>query len=442
MLNKAAPYGPVTVRAATPFVPAAGLGAALAALPQPWKVFRKGGFSSFEQPGEIYGGIYIALHPAKGIVLADMAPAQPGLAIARLRVLLRQTGLPAFAEREPPLVALALTRGELPTLAARLDEAFAAAGPCGIADPDWTAAAVNALATRFPHLRPVQRVDGGALSLEPVAELSATTRWGSGVELPASLQSAAAAESSPRPQAYSTRPRPRRAEEPRQGRTGRYVLGGGAAALALAAIALLPRYAHDLITGAPPPAPKVTTQIAPTPVPETAAITPMQDDVLPPANALPTPPPKPEIAAPKDKAAPAKPTRTVKRKEAASPTRTVEREPATVYVPPDAGTAAREQKPKKAAKPAAVAARPDRARRPDSGPPALGNTITVEGLTYIRGREPRALDAKTRALDSTTVPVTDSSAVAAPASGAPSSPALSADSVSGGARGPAPFSQP
>ncbi|MGH7033168.1 MAG: hypothetical protein ACREFL_05515, partial [Stellaceae bacterium] len=109
MLDKPAPYGPVALRAATPFVPAAGLGAALAALPKPWIVFRKGGFSSFEQPGEIYGGIYIALHPQKGVVLADMVPAQPELATSRLRALLRQTGLPAFAEDEPPIAALALT---------------------------------------------------------------------------------------------------------------------------------------------------------------------------------------------------------------------------------------------------------------------------------------------------------------------------------------------
>ena len=445
MLNKTAPYGPVTARAATPFVPAAGLGAALAALPQPWLVYRKGGFSSFEQPGEIYGGIYIALHPAKGIVLADMVPAQPGLAISRLRALLHQTGLPAFAEDEPPLVALTLTRGELPNLAARLDEAFAAA-PCRIDDPNWTAAAVNALATRFPYLRPVQRVEGGALSLEPVAEIRVPAALRPGTALVP--RAGGVDESNAHGQARSyARSRSRSKEEPRQGRAGRYVLGGAAAALALAAIALLPRYARDLIDGSPPPqAPKFSAQIAPpplapTPVPDTAAITPMQQNVIPPANLAPVPS-MDEAAVPAEKppvpAMPAAPTRTVKRKEAARQTKTAEREPTTVYVPPHADTPAQaaEQKPKKAA----IAARPDRQRRTvEASPPALDNTITVDGLTYIKGREPHALDAETPGTDSTTVPVADSSAATPPASGAPPNTALSAESAPTSVSSPAPF---
>ena len=438
MLEKPAPYGPVSLRAATPFVPAAGLGAALAALPQPWMVFRKGGFSSFEQPGEIYGGIYIALHPQKGVVLADMVPAQPELAIARLRALLRQTGLPAFAEDEPPIAAIALTRADLPSLAARLDEAFPT--PCRIADPNWADSAFKALAMRFPYLRPVQRVNGGALSLETLAEVAARP---STAAVPVATASWVAANpGSERMPIRAPRNYSRRTDAPPVNRAGRLVLGGAAiAAIALAGVALLPRYAGDLVGGRSAEMPKSTAQIepsavplpAPSPVPETASISPMTDAAVPAAQPAPEMP-QLDAAIPAEKPAvppKAAPARTAKHKESARPTKMAEREPATVSIPTDAkaGVEAAEQKPKKTAKAAALAARPERARRVELGPPALDNTVTVDGLTYIKGREPRSLDSLSSLGDSTTVPVTDSSAAAAaPASGAPASAALSVGS--------------
>lgn len=437
MLDKPASRGPVALHAVTPFVPAAGLGAALAALPKPWMVFRKGGFSSFEQPGEIYGGIYIALHPLKGVVLADMVPAQPELATPRLRALLRQTGLPAFAEDEPPIAALALTRADLPNLAARLDEAFPT--PCGIADPSWTEAAFKALAMRFPYLRPVQRVDGGALSLESVAEVAPRPSTAAGpVPIASWVASNAVSERMlvRPPRNYS-----RRAEAPRVNHAGRLALSGAAiAALALAGVALLPRDAGELVGGGTVEAPQSTAQIIPPPAPsplpepETAAISPMTDSALP-AVAQTMPDTRElDAAVPAEKpAVPSKaaPARATKHKETARPTKTAEREPATVSIQSDAkaGADAAEQKPKKTAKAAALAARPERTRRVELGPPALDNTVTVDGLTYIKGREPRSLDSLSSSRDSTTVPVTDSSAaLAAPASGAPATAELSAES--------------
>ncbi|MGH7032467.1 MAG: hypothetical protein ACREFL_01895 [Stellaceae bacterium] len=437
MLDKPAPHGPVAMRAATPFVPAAGLGAALAALPKPWIVFRKGGFSSFEQPGEIYGGLYIALHPQKGVVLADTVPAQPELAIPRLRALLRQSGLPAFAEDEPPIAALALTRADLPSLAARLNGAFPA--PCRIADPSWTETAFKALAMRFPYLRPVQRVDGGALSLESVAEVAARP---STAAVPVPVASWVAGNAVPErllvrsPRTYS-----RRADAPPANRAGRLALGGAAiAAVALAGVALMPRYAGDLVGGRTAETPQSTARIipppapSPSPVPETAAISPITDGAFPAAQTAPDAR-ELDAAVPAEKpAAPSKatPARTAKHKETARPMKTAEREPAAASIQTEAkaGAEAAEQKPKKTARAAALAARPERARRSvELGPPALDNTVTVDGLTYIKGREPRSLDSLSSLGDSTTVPVTDSSAaLAAPASGAPAAAALSVGS--------------
>jgi hypothetical protein len=396
-------------------------------------IFRKGGFSSFEQPGEIYGGIYIALHPQKGVVLADMVPAQPELAIPRLRALLQQTGVPAFAENEPAIAALALTRADLPSLAARLDEALPA--PCRITDPSWTEAAFKALATRFPYLRPVQRVDNGALSLEPVAEVAARpSTVAVPVPVPTWLSDNAASERMPvRPsRTYS-----QRAKAPPAKRAGRLALGGATiAAVALAGVALLPRYGGDLVGSRMVEAPQSTAQIipppapAPSPVPETVAISPMTDSALPVVQGAPDTP-RLDAAVPAEKpVAPSKapPARTAKHKKTARPTKMAEREPAAVSIQTDAkaDAEAAERKPKKTAKAAALAAQPERARHVELGPPALDNTVTVDGLTYIKGREPRSLDSLSSSGDSTTVPVTDSSAaMTAPASGAPASAALS-----------------
>jgi hypothetical protein len=159
----------------------------------------------------------------------------------------------------------------------------------------------------------------------------------------------------------------------------------------------------------------------------------MTEAALPAAQ---TPPdtPKLDAAVPAEKPpAPSKatPARAVRHRETARPTKMAEREPAAVSIPTDAkaGADTAEQKPKKTAKAAALAARPERARHVELSPPALDNTVTVDGLTYIKGREPRSLDSLSSLGDSTTVPVTDSSAaLAAPASGAPASAALSAGS--------------
>ena len=94
-----APRTPPTI------TPTTGLGAALAMLPPPWTVFRQGGLSPFDfTGGEIYGGLYIALHPERGVALVDLAPAQPARALPRLRTLLREAGLAEFSNQPAPVI--------------------------------------------------------------------------------------------------------------------------------------------------------------------------------------------------------------------------------------------------------------------------------------------------------------------------------------------------
>jgi hypothetical protein len=130
------------------------LGAALAALPEPWRVLRDGGAPT---DGGGLGASFVALHPERGIALVDLAPARPRTAVTPLRGALVKTGKPIFTAREPPIVAVLLSRDEIPNAVARVTEAFAELSPCRIRDDAWTEAASAALGAEYPGLTPVSR---------------------------------------------------------------------------------------------------------------------------------------------------------------------------------------------------------------------------------------------------------------------------------------------
>ena len=164
------------------FRPTDGIGAALATLDPPWIILRQGGFSPWiilrqggfslfdGERGEIYGGIYIALHPAKGVALVDLAPADPETALPQLRKLLHAARREEDPMAQVPLVAVSLTREDLAAAEDRLSEAFARATPCAIEDGSWIEIASKALASRFPELMHVQRAEFEA----PVPESEVT----------------------------------------------------------------------------------------------------------------------------------------------------------------------------------------------------------------------------------------------------------------------------
>lgn len=173
MTEKSVRHRRVKQRVIAPFVPVAGLGTHLAALPAPWTVFRQSKFSLFDGGhGEIYGGIYVVLHPEKGIALVDLAPAEPATALPRLRALLRETSFAPFSLDEPPLIAVALTGGDFGAVAERLSEVFSATAPCLIEDRGWSEIAISALASRYSELVRVQRAESAASA--PAPEMAAS----------------------------------------------------------------------------------------------------------------------------------------------------------------------------------------------------------------------------------------------------------------------------
>lgn len=136
------------LRARERFAPAEVLETALGSLRQPWSVYRHHRLSAFEAGRDGgYGGLYIVLHPGKGIALVDLELAAPFSALLRLRRLLQATQFEPFLRDQPPVVALALNRGDLRNIERRLSDALACAGPCRIAEADWTGTAVAAVAS-------------------------------------------------------------------------------------------------------------------------------------------------------------------------------------------------------------------------------------------------------------------------------------------------------
>ena len=118
------------------------LQAELAALPPEWIVLRNRRIGTDKGPPWVK---FIALHPAKGIVLIDLPPADPSVAVEPLDEFLARTGYGAFSAGDPPIVAVALSAEEAAETATRLDQAFAETVPCGIKNANWTEAVADLL---------------------------------------------------------------------------------------------------------------------------------------------------------------------------------------------------------------------------------------------------------------------------------------------------------
>src|SRR5579871_4033534 len=114
---------------------------ALSDLPAPWSVLCSRRPSGDGPPWVKY----LAIHPGKGIALVDVIPARPDRAIAPLVEFLIGTGLAAFADGDPPIVALAVDLDDVSNVGVQLIEAFADFPPCGIRNPNWPEALVDLL---------------------------------------------------------------------------------------------------------------------------------------------------------------------------------------------------------------------------------------------------------------------------------------------------------
>lgn len=115
---------------------------ALSRLPAPWRGLRNRRARAADGPPWVK---FIVLHPGKGIALVDLLPARPDTAIAPLDEFLALTGFAAFSRGDPPIVALAFAEDDFAEIEDRLDEAFTSAPPCGIQNADWTGAVVELL---------------------------------------------------------------------------------------------------------------------------------------------------------------------------------------------------------------------------------------------------------------------------------------------------------
>ena len=125
---------------------------ALAGLPPPWRVLRNRLRGSTDGPPWVK---YIACHPAKGVVLIDVPPHRPDLAIAPLDEFLARTGFAAFSRGDPPIVAVIATGAA--AIEDQLSKAFASAPRCGIENADWPEALIELLMSAPGlHLMPLK----------------------------------------------------------------------------------------------------------------------------------------------------------------------------------------------------------------------------------------------------------------------------------------------
>jgi hypothetical protein len=118
-------FDPAEAQAGGPRLPLASAvnaaAGACAELPEPWLVLRSS--RAWDSVGPPWVN-FIAFHPSKGIALVDVVPAEPDEAVGPLREFLIGSGLDFFAQDGPPIVALAITRQELPLLESKLDALF------------------------------------------------------------------------------------------------------------------------------------------------------------------------------------------------------------------------------------------------------------------------------------------------------------------------------
>lgn len=134
--------------------PLAKLESMLARLDKPWMILRaREAGSSGRSPGLAF----IGLHPEKGIALIDVEPARPSHAVAGLRVALLRAQNVGFTVREPPIVPVVLSRGEIPNVMARIEAAFEEMPRCAIQNRDWPELAVGCLTAENAQLVRLER---------------------------------------------------------------------------------------------------------------------------------------------------------------------------------------------------------------------------------------------------------------------------------------------
>lgn len=117
----------------------AGLRGALAALTEPWVVLANRRASGADGPPWVR---YVVLHPAKGIALVDLDPAEA--AVAPLEDFLWHTGFAALQGDALPIVAVTVPPDATDTASDRIEAAFAGS-QCRIANPIWCEAVVDLL---------------------------------------------------------------------------------------------------------------------------------------------------------------------------------------------------------------------------------------------------------------------------------------------------------
>ncbi|HEV2551884.1 MAG TPA: hypothetical protein VGU20_31535 [Stellaceae bacterium] len=113
----------------------------LAALPDDWTLLcaRQLG----DEPSCAVDAVLI--HPEIGLALVDLAPGEPGAAVAVLREQLEREGFAQYFAGDLPIVALSVPAAAVAEAGERLAEAFEAAPRLSITDMDWADAVIELL---------------------------------------------------------------------------------------------------------------------------------------------------------------------------------------------------------------------------------------------------------------------------------------------------------
>jgi surface antigen len=119
----------------------AALTRTLAALPDDWTLLcaRQLG----DEPSCTVDAVLI--HPEIGLALIDLAPGEPGTAVAALREQLEHEGFAQYFPGELPIVALSIPAAAVDEAGERLADAFDAAPRLSITDVDWADAVIELL---------------------------------------------------------------------------------------------------------------------------------------------------------------------------------------------------------------------------------------------------------------------------------------------------------
>ncbi len=407
-----------------------------AALPAPWRVLRNRRARATDGPPWVK---YIALHPEKGIALVDALPANPETAVAPLAEFLIGTGFAAFSHGDPPIVALALAERDIASIGGHLTDAFAGGPPCGIKNTNWTEAVIDLLmSTPELLLTPIKNTSdtprrteaapvkqASHVGSEPIPNLASAapkeTRPPTArpptefVQPPRSRRASSAGPvllEAPDPELRFARPPPR--DHGRQARWS-FALWLAAAALGTGTVAGL-LYTHSPGTG---PITTASTDTAPAQAadqPPLSAVSPKTDSAQP---AVPAPDrgSSPPVAALPAQPAPSQPPvaiapqspKTTPEAPRALPAPKMRTRQSAALSPPARDSAGPDLNPPPEhragkAEPRLRLHLPGTGSEIDSGPATSEappvtreDTVTIDGTTYIRGREPRPLGTVTPA---------------------------------------------